>query len=188
MLYVSIQLEPGPCTIRGRFLTRFLICSESVKIVGGKATWESAALVSSFFFFCLFNFLSVFPSSIHHSHRQLKQDDEVTTVQVKEQDRDVLVLKKVQSCGPAPQAGSAESDWRSEFPPSPVLPFPFPCLPPLLPLHLTRSLCLLFPPTSLPPFFLRLSELSVLADCRALSSQMDSVPSERTEMARSLSL
>nr|XP_058930022.1 rap guanine nucleotide exchange factor 5 isoform X1 [Kogia breviceps] len=41
------------------------------------------------------------------------QDDEVTTVQVKEQDRDVLVLKKVQSCGPAPQAGSAEeSDWR----------------------------------------------------------------------------
>uniref|UniRef100_A0A8C9BUD0 Rap guanine nucleotide exchange factor 5 n=1 Tax=Phocoena sinus TaxID=42100 RepID=A0A8C9BUD0_PHOSS len=67
------------------------------------------------------------------------QDDEVTTVQVKEQDRDVLVLKKVQSCGPAPQAGSSESDW------------------------------------------------SVLADCRALSSQMD-VPSERTEMARSLSL
>ncbi|XP_061054487.1 rap guanine nucleotide exchange factor 5 [Eubalaena glacialis] len=40
------------------------------------------------------------------------QDDEVTTVQVKEQDRDVLVLKKVQSCGPAPQAGSAESNWR----------------------------------------------------------------------------
>ncbi|XP_022443633.1 rap guanine nucleotide exchange factor 5 isoform X1 [Monodon monoceros] len=40
------------------------------------------------------------------------QDDEVTTVQVKEQDRDVLVLKKVQSCGPAPQAGSSESDWR----------------------------------------------------------------------------
>ncbi|XP_026958457.1 rap guanine nucleotide exchange factor 5 isoform X1 [Sagmatias obliquidens] len=40
------------------------------------------------------------------------QDDEVTTVQVKEQDRDVLVLKKVQSCGPAPQAGSLESDWR----------------------------------------------------------------------------
>lgn len=40
------------------------------------------------------------------------QDDEVTTVQVKEQDRNVLVLKKVQSCGPAPQAGSSESDWR----------------------------------------------------------------------------
>ncbi|XP_013845031.1 rap guanine nucleotide exchange factor 5 isoform X3 [Sus scrofa] len=39
-------------------------------------------------------------------------DDEVTTVQVKEQDRNVLVLKKVQSCGPAPQAGSSESDWR----------------------------------------------------------------------------
>ncbi|KAJ8794723.1 hypothetical protein J1605_003032 [Eschrichtius robustus] len=43
------------------------------------------------------------------------QDDEVTTVQVKEQDRDVLVLKKVQSCGPAPQAGSAESDWSSRL-------------------------------------------------------------------------
>uniref|UniRef100_A0A4X1T7M0 Rap guanine nucleotide exchange factor 5 n=1 Tax=Sus scrofa TaxID=9823 RepID=A0A4X1T7M0_PIG len=41
-----------------------------------------------------------------------QQDDEVTTVQVKEQDRNVLVLKKVQSCGPAPQAGSSESDWR----------------------------------------------------------------------------
>ncbi|XP_026958458.1 rap guanine nucleotide exchange factor 5 isoform X2 [Sagmatias obliquidens] len=41
-----------------------------------------------------------------------EHDDEVTTVQVKEQDRDVLVLKKVQSCGPAPQAGSLESDWR----------------------------------------------------------------------------
>ncbi|XP_022443642.1 rap guanine nucleotide exchange factor 5 isoform X2 [Delphinapterus leucas] len=41
-----------------------------------------------------------------------EHDDEVTTVQVKEQDRDVLVLKKVQSCGPAPQAGSSESDWR----------------------------------------------------------------------------
>ncbi|KAG5210207.1 hypothetical protein JEQ12_015401, partial [Ovis aries] len=40
------------------------------------------------------------------------QDDEVSTVEVKEQDQKVLVLKKVQSCGPAPQAGSAESDWR----------------------------------------------------------------------------
>ncbi|XP_073921243.1 rap guanine nucleotide exchange factor 5 isoform X2 [Castor canadensis] len=40
------------------------------------------------------------------------QDDEVPMVQVKEQDRNVLVLKKVQSCGPAPTAGSAESDWR----------------------------------------------------------------------------
>ncbi|XP_053465408.1 rap guanine nucleotide exchange factor 5 isoform X1 [Nycticebus coucang] len=37
------------------------------------------------------------------------QDDEVTTVQVKEQDRSVLVLKKVQCCGPAPTAGSPES-------------------------------------------------------------------------------
>uniref|UniRef100_A0A8C0PSG8 Rap guanine nucleotide exchange factor 5 n=2 Tax=Canis lupus familiaris TaxID=9615 RepID=A0A8C0PSG8_CANLF len=67
------------------------------------------------------------------------QDDEVATVQVTEQERNVLVLKKVQGCGPAPPAGSAESDW------------------------------------------------SVLADCRALGSQMDSVPCERTEMARSLS-
>uniref|UniRef100_A0A8C2S7K7 Rap guanine nucleotide exchange factor 5 n=1 Tax=Capra hircus TaxID=9925 RepID=A0A8C2S7K7_CAPHI len=41
-----------------------------------------------------------------------QQDDEVWTVEVKEQDQNVLVLKKVQSCGPAPQAGSAESDWR----------------------------------------------------------------------------
>ncbi|XP_020033121.2 rap guanine nucleotide exchange factor 5 isoform X4 [Castor canadensis] len=41
-----------------------------------------------------------------------QQDDEVPMVQVKEQDRNVLVLKKVQSCGPAPTAGSAESDWR----------------------------------------------------------------------------
>uniref|UniRef100_A0A8C6G491 Rap guanine nucleotide exchange factor 5 n=1 Tax=Moschus moschiferus TaxID=68415 RepID=A0A8C6G491_MOSMO len=40
------------------------------------------------------------------------QDDEVTTVEVKEQDQNVLVLKKVQSCGPAPQAGSNGSDWR----------------------------------------------------------------------------
>uniref|UniRef100_A0ABI7XB84 DEP domain-containing protein n=1 Tax=Felis catus TaxID=9685 RepID=A0ABI7XB84_FELCA len=69
-------------------------------------------------------------------------DEEVATVQVKEQERNVLVLKKVQCCGPAPLAGgsgsgSAESDWS--------------------------------------------------VDCRALGSQMDSVPSERTEMARSFS-
>uniref|UniRef100_A0A9L0R3Q6 Rap guanine nucleotide exchange factor 5 n=1 Tax=Equus caballus TaxID=9796 RepID=A0A9L0R3Q6_HORSE len=41
-----------------------------------------------------------------------QQDDEVMTVQVKEQEQNVLVLKKVQCCGPAPPAGSAESDWR----------------------------------------------------------------------------
>ncbi|XP_038623493.1 rap guanine nucleotide exchange factor 5 isoform X1 [Tachyglossus aculeatus] len=41
-----------------------------------------------------------------------EQDDEVTTIQVKEQDRDVLVLKKVSSCSPAPTSGSAENDWR----------------------------------------------------------------------------
>lgn len=40
------------------------------------------------------------------------QDDEVTTLQVKEQDQTILVLKKVQGCGPAPAAGSAESNWR----------------------------------------------------------------------------
>ncbi|XP_008839678.1 rap guanine nucleotide exchange factor 5 isoform X2 [Nannospalax galili] len=40
------------------------------------------------------------------------QDDEVRMVQVKEQGRSVLVLKKVPSCGPAPTAGSAESDVR----------------------------------------------------------------------------
>uniref|UniRef100_A0A8C0Q9G0 Rap guanine nucleotide exchange factor 5 n=2 Tax=Canis lupus familiaris TaxID=9615 RepID=A0A8C0Q9G0_CANLF len=41
-----------------------------------------------------------------------EHDDEVATVQVTEQERNVLVLKKVQGCGPAPPAGSAESDWR----------------------------------------------------------------------------
>ncbi|XP_044621990.1 rap guanine nucleotide exchange factor 5 isoform X1 [Equus asinus] len=41
-----------------------------------------------------------------------EHDDEVTTVQVKDQEQNVLVLKKVQCCGPAPPAGSAESDWR----------------------------------------------------------------------------
>uniref|UniRef100_F7C6M5 Rap guanine nucleotide exchange factor 5 n=1 Tax=Equus caballus TaxID=9796 RepID=F7C6M5_HORSE len=41
-----------------------------------------------------------------------EHDDEVMTVQVKEQEQNVLVLKKVQCCGPAPPAGSAESDWR----------------------------------------------------------------------------
>ncbi|KAG8514764.1 Rap guanine nucleotide exchange factor 5 [Galemys pyrenaicus] len=44
------------------------------------------------------------------------QDDEVlTTVQVKEQDQSVLVLKKVQSCGPAPPTGSSETDWSSRL-------------------------------------------------------------------------
>ncbi|XP_030894403.1 rap guanine nucleotide exchange factor 5 isoform X2 [Leptonychotes weddellii] len=40
------------------------------------------------------------------------QDDEVRTVQVKEQEHNVLVLKRVQCCGPAPPAGTADSDWR----------------------------------------------------------------------------
>lgn len=43
---------------------------------------------------------------------KLKLDDEVTTVQVKELDHDVLVLRKVSSHNPAPTSGSAESDWR----------------------------------------------------------------------------
>nr|XP_028605928.1 rap guanine nucleotide exchange factor 5 isoform X3 [Podarcis muralis] len=38
-------------------------------------------------------------------------DDEVTTIQVKELDQDVLVLRKVSSHSPAPTSGSAESDW-----------------------------------------------------------------------------
>ncbi|XP_031759510.1 rap guanine nucleotide exchange factor 5 isoform X2 [Xenopus tropicalis] len=40
------------------------------------------------------------------------QDEEESTVQVKEEDQDVLVLKKVLSESPAPTAGSAENDWR----------------------------------------------------------------------------
>ncbi|XP_042331331.1 rap guanine nucleotide exchange factor 5 isoform X2 [Sceloporus undulatus] len=39
-------------------------------------------------------------------------DDEVTTIQVKELDQDVLVLKKVSSHSPAPTTGSVENDWR----------------------------------------------------------------------------
>ncbi|XP_004743418.2 rap guanine nucleotide exchange factor 5 isoform X1 [Mustela nigripes] len=41
-----------------------------------------------------------------------EHDDEVATVEVKEQERNVLVLKRVQSCSPAPPAGGAERDWR----------------------------------------------------------------------------
>nr|XP_033786780.1 rap guanine nucleotide exchange factor 5 isoform X2 [Geotrypetes seraphini] len=41
-----------------------------------------------------------------------EQDEETTTIQVKEQDQDVLVLKKVSSESPAPIAGSAINDWR----------------------------------------------------------------------------
>lgn len=59
-------------------------------------------------FFLIFFFS--FPSLIHHADRQLKQDDEVPMVQVKEQGQSVLVLKKVASCGPAPTTGSAESE------------------------------------------------------------------------------
>lgn len=41
-----------------------------------------------------------------------KQDEEATTVQVREQDQDVLVLRKVPSERPASTAGSGETDWR----------------------------------------------------------------------------
>ncbi|XP_029766847.1 rap guanine nucleotide exchange factor 5 isoform X2 [Terrapene carolina triunguis] len=41
-----------------------------------------------------------------------QQNDEVSTIQVKEQDQDVLVLRKVLSHSPAPTSGSAENDWR----------------------------------------------------------------------------
>lgn len=40
------------------------------------------------------------------------QDEEATTVQVREQDQDVLVLRKVPSERPASTAGSGETDWR----------------------------------------------------------------------------
>ncbi|CAM4597544.1 unnamed protein product [Lepidochelys kempii] len=41
-----------------------------------------------------------------------QQNDEVSTIEVKEQDQDVLVLRKVSSHSPAPTSGSAENDWR----------------------------------------------------------------------------
>lgn len=135
-------------------------------------------------------FLFFFPSLIHHADRQLKQDDEVPMVQVKEQGQSVLVLKKVASCGPAPTTGSADSEsdarWESPQPrhalgflPGTLLPFPAP----------SHSLALLLPALlSLPPLPLSLRLSSVLADCRALSSQMDLVPCERTRKARSFSL
>uniref|UniRef100_A0A8C4YII6 Rap guanine nucleotide exchange factor 5 n=1 Tax=Gopherus evgoodei TaxID=1825980 RepID=A0A8C4YII6_9SAUR len=41
-----------------------------------------------------------------------QQNDEVSTIQVKEQDQDVLVLRKVSSHSPAPTSGSAENEWR----------------------------------------------------------------------------
>uniref|UniRef100_A0A8C8S1R0 Uncharacterized protein n=1 Tax=Pelusios castaneus TaxID=367368 RepID=A0A8C8S1R0_9SAUR len=67
-----------------------------------------------------------------------QQNDEVSAVHVKEQDQDVLVLRKVSSQSPAPTSGSTHTH--------------------------------------------------TLADCRALSSQMDSVTRERTKMARYYSI
>uniref|UniRef100_A0A674HXH0 Rap guanine nucleotide exchange factor 5 n=1 Tax=Terrapene triunguis TaxID=2587831 RepID=A0A674HXH0_9SAUR len=72
-----------------------------------------------------------------------QQNDEVSTIQVKEQDQDVLVLRKVLSHSPAPTSGSAENDWR---------------------------------------------DTHTQADCRAFSSQMDSVTSKRNKMARYCSI
>lgn len=43
---------------------------------------------------------------------ELKLDDEVNTIHVKELDQDVLVLRRVSSHSPTPTSGSAESDWR----------------------------------------------------------------------------
>lgn len=140
---VSRDLEPRFCTIR--CLTTLLIYSRSLK-KWGEASW------------LLFNFLFPFSSLIHHSDLQLKQDDEVTMVQVKEQGQSVLVLKKVASCGPAPTSGSAENDVRWESPQpkharSGFLPWllPFPA-----PSHsLARSAaCPTLPP---PPSFLSAS-------------------------------
>uniref|UniRef100_F6RKB0 Rap guanine nucleotide exchange factor 5 n=1 Tax=Xenopus tropicalis TaxID=8364 RepID=F6RKB0_XENTR len=52
------------------------------------------------------------PSASKLPDKKLQQDEEESTVQVKEEDQDVLVLKKVLSESPAPTAGSAENDWR----------------------------------------------------------------------------
>ncbi|XP_055974671.1 rap guanine nucleotide exchange factor 5 [Sorex fumeus] len=41
-----------------------------------------------------------------------EHDEEAPRVQVREQEENVLVLKKVQGSGPAPPAGGEESDWR----------------------------------------------------------------------------
>ncbi|KAM4689530.1 rap guanine nucleotide exchange factor 5 [Discoglossus pictus] len=51
------------------------------------------------------------PSAAKPPDKKL-QDEEATTVQVREQDQDVLVLRKVSSESPASTAGSAQSDWR----------------------------------------------------------------------------
>ncbi|KAM8967101.1 rap guanine nucleotide exchange factor 5 [Pelodytes ibericus] len=55
----------------------------------------------------------ILPSATKQLEKKIQQDEEATTVQVREQDQDVLVLKKVSSSeSPAPTAGSAQNDWR----------------------------------------------------------------------------
>ncbi|KAG8573255.1 hypothetical protein GDO81_012336 [Engystomops pustulosus] len=54
----------------------------------------------------------ILPSTAKTPDRREQQEEEAATVQVREQDRDVLVLKKVSSERPASTAGSGESDWR----------------------------------------------------------------------------
>ena len=176
MLYVSVELEPGHCP-GGRFLTRLLIYSESLKKLWCKATQGNAALLSSFPF--PFDFLSpVFlplpptPAGRRSDNRQragaeCPGAEESAALRPSPPRREcrrwleVSSLRRTRSCF----LSSA-------------------CLP-ALPCSLSRAgllahlLCLLFPP---PPFSLRLS--SVLADCRALSSQMDSVLGEKTEVAK----
>ncbi|XP_073437575.1 rap guanine nucleotide exchange factor 5 isoform X3 [Dendrobates tinctorius] len=52
------------------------------------------------------------PSAAKTPDRREQQEEEASTVQVREQDQDVLVLKKVSSERPASTAGSGERDWR----------------------------------------------------------------------------
>ncbi|XP_030057615.1 rap guanine nucleotide exchange factor 5 [Microcaecilia unicolor] len=52
------------------------------------------------------------PTDKKEPEKSEQQDDETSTIQVKEQDQDVLVLKKVSSESPTPTAGSVINDWR----------------------------------------------------------------------------
>ncbi|XP_056375671.1 rap guanine nucleotide exchange factor 5 isoform X3 [Hyla sarda] len=54
----------------------------------------------------------ILPSTAKTPDKREQQEEEATTVQVREQNQDVLVLKKVSSERPASTAGSGESDWR----------------------------------------------------------------------------
>ncbi|XP_066440770.1 rap guanine nucleotide exchange factor 5 isoform X2 [Eleutherodactylus coqui] len=54
----------------------------------------------------------ILPPAAKTPDKREQQEEEAATVQVREQDQDVLVLKKVSSERPASAAGSGESDWR----------------------------------------------------------------------------